>query len=49
MHQVSRNGPLCGVDPDTVDWMPEAFADTIRPDLAYIREAVKKAGTTPFV
>ena len=35
---------LCGVDPDTVDWMPEAFADTIRPDLPYIREAVKKAG-----
>ena len=40
---------LCGVDPDTVDWMPEAFADAIRPDLAHIREAVKKAGTTPFV
>lgn len=37
---------LCGVDPDTVDWMPEAFADTIRPDLSYIREAVKKAGNT---
>lgn len=40
---------LCGVDPDTVDWTPEAFADTIRPDLAHIREAVKKAGTTPLV
>lgn len=40
---------LCGVDPDTVDWVPEAFADAIRPDLAYIREAVKKAGTTPLV
>ncbi len=35
---------LCGVDPDTVDWMPEAFADVIRPDLGYIREAVKAAG-----
>ena len=35
---------LCGVDPDTVDWMPEPFADAIRPDLAYIREAVKRAG-----
>ena len=35
---------LCGVDPDTVDWMPEAFADVIRPDLAYIREAVRAAG-----
>lgn len=40
---------LCGVDPDTVDWVPEAFADAIRPDLAYIREAVKKAGTTSLV
>ena len=37
---------LCGVDPDTVDWVPEAFADAIRPDLAYIRAAVKKAGNT---
>ena len=37
---------ICGVDPDTVDWVPEAFADAIRPDLAYIREAVKKAGNT---
>ena len=37
---------LCGVDPDTVDWMPEAFADAIRPDLAHIRGAVKKAGNT---
>ena len=35
---------LCGVDPNTVDWMPEAFADVIRPDLSYIREAVKEAG-----
>ena len=35
---------LCGVDPDTVDWLPEAFADVIRPDLPYIREAVKAAG-----
>ena len=35
---------LCGVDPDTVGWMPEAFADTIRLDLAYIRQAVKAAG-----
>ena len=35
---------LCGVDPDTVDWMPEVFADVIRPDLAYLREAVKAAG-----
>ena len=35
---------LCGVDPDTVAWIPEAFADTIRPDLTYIREAVKAAG-----
>jgi hypothetical protein len=24
--------------------MPEAFADVIRPDLPYIREAVKAAG-----
>ncbi len=39
---------LCGVDPDTVDWMPEAWADAIRPDLAYIREAVKAAGNTPL-
>lgn len=37
---------LCEVDPDTVDWMPEAFADAIRPDLAHIRGAVKKAGNT---
>ena len=35
---------LCGVDPDTVAWLPEAFADVIRPDLPYIREAVKAAG-----
>ena len=34
---------LCGVDPDTVDWMPEAFADVIQPDLAYIRAAVKQS------
>lgn len=39
---------LCGVDPDTVDWVPEACADIIRPDLAYVREAVKKAGNTPL-
>ncbi|MBE6557602.1 MAG: DUF4886 domain-containing protein [Ruminococcaceae bacterium] len=37
---------LCGVDPATVDWMPEAFADAIRPDLAYIRGAVRAAGDT---
>ncbi|MBQ9150867.1 MAG: DUF4886 domain-containing protein [Clostridia bacterium] len=35
---------LCGVDPHTVDWMPEAFADVIRPDLEHIRQAVKEAG-----
>ena len=40
---------LCGVDPDTVDWLPEAFADVIRPDLPYIREAVKAAGQTSLV
>ena len=40
---------LCGVDPDTVDWMPEAFADTIRPDLAHIRGAVKAAGNISLV
>ena len=40
---------LCGVDPDTVDWMPEAFADVIRPDLGYIREAVKAAGNVSLV
>ena len=40
---------LCGVDPDTVDWVPEAFADAIRPDLAYIREAVKAAGNVSLV
>ncbi len=34
---------LCGVDPDTVDWMPEPWADAIRPDLGYIRRAVKEA------
>ena len=34
---------LCGVDPCAVDWMPETFADAIRPHLAYIREAVKAA------
>ena len=34
---------LCGVDPDTVDWMPEAFADVIQPDLAYILAAVKQS------
>ena len=34
---------LCGVDPYAVDWMPEAFADGIRPHLTYIREAVKAA------
>ena len=39
---------LCGVDPDTVDWVPEAFADAIRPDLGYIREAVKAAGRVPL-
>ncbi len=38
---------LCGIDPDTVDWMPEAWADRIRPDLVYIREAVKGAGNVP--
>lgn len=32
---------LCGVDPATVDWVPEAWAETIRPDLGYIRQAVK--------
>ena len=37
---------LCGVDPDAVDWLPEAFADAIRPDLAYIREAVRNAEMT---
>ncbi len=35
---------LGGVEPDAVDWMPEAFAEAIRPDLAYIRGAVKAAG-----
>jgi hypothetical protein len=35
---------LCGVDPDTVDWIPEAFAEAIRSDLEYIRRAVKEAG-----
>lgn len=35
---------LCGIDPDTVDWLPSAFADVIRPDLAHIRRAVKQAG-----
>ena len=40
---------LCGVDPDTVDWLPEAFADVIRPDLEYIREAVKAAGNVSLV
>jgi hypothetical protein len=40
---------LCGVDPDTVDWLPEAFADVIRPDLPYIREAVKAAGNISLV
>ena len=34
---------LCGVDPYSVDWIPEPFADAIRPHLAYIREAVKAA------
>ena len=35
---------LCGVDPDKVEWLPEAFAEAIRPDLAHIRGAVKAAG-----
>lgn len=39
---------LCGIDPDTADRMPEAFADVIRPDLACIREAVKVAGISGF-
>lgn len=39
---------LCGVDPDAVDWMPEAFAEAIRPDLAYIRRAVKEAAEVPL-
>ncbi len=34
---------LCGVDPDAVDWVPEVFADAIRPDLEHIRRAVKEA------
>ncbi|MBQ3507192.1 MAG: DUF4886 domain-containing protein [Clostridia bacterium] len=38
---------LCGIDPNAVDWIPEAFADVIRPDLEYIREAVRKAGNFP--
>ena len=36
---------ICGVDPDTVDWVPEAFSDVIRPDLEHIRHAVKCAAT----
>ena len=34
---------LCGIDPADVDWIPAAFADAIRPDLAYIREAVRES------
>ena len=37
---------LCGVDPDTVTWLPEAFADTLRPDLGYVRAAVRAADPT---
>ena len=32
---------LCGMDPSAVTWLPEAFAEAIRPDLGHIRDAVK--------
>lgn len=36
---------LCGVDPAAVDWMPDAFAAAISPDLAHIRLAVRAAAS----
>ena len=39
---------LTGLDIDSIDWMPKAYADSIRPNLEMIREAVGAAVEMPF-
>lgn len=39
---------LCGVDIDSVDWLPSAFAEDIKPQIMNIRKSVNDAVNNPF-